>query len=74
MRRVGGFSVVDPSVAAHDPRVRVSNDKLPGTQDRAVTIWGTDAQTQQVIAMINNIISQPDTRPPKPVAAPAAPQ
>ena len=28
-------------------RVRVSNDKLPGTQDRAVTIWGTDEQVQQ---------------------------
>ena len=28
-------------------RVRVSNDKLPGTQDRAVTIRGTDDQVRQ---------------------------
>ena len=28
-------------------RVRVSNDKLPGTQDRAVTIWGSDDQVRQ---------------------------
>lgn len=46
-------------------RVRVSNDKLPGTQDRAVTIWGSDDQVQQVLAMINGIVSQPDSRPPR---------
>ena len=46
-------------------RVRVGNDKIPGTQDRPVTIWGTQEQVQQVMAMIAEITSRPDDRPPR---------
>jgi predicted RNA-binding protein YlqC (UPF0109 family) len=46
-------------------RVRVGNDVIPGTNDRPVTIWGTDPQVQQVLAMINEIASRPDDRPPR---------
>lgn len=44
-------------------RVRVGNDKIPGTNDRPLTIWGTPEQTQQVLVMVNEIINRPDDRP-----------
>lgn len=44
-------------------RVRVGNDKIPGSNDRPVTIWGNQEQINQVIAMISEIISRPDDRP-----------
>lgn len=46
-------------------RVRVGNEKIAGTNDRPVTIWGTETQIQMVLGMIAEIISRPDDRPHK---------
>ena len=46
-------------------RVRVGNDKIPGSEDRPLTIWGTPEQTQAVLAMVAEIIARPDDRGPR---------
>jgi predicted RNA-binding protein YlqC (UPF0109 family) len=46
-------------------RVRVGNDKIPGSNDRPLTIWGTPEQVQQVLAMVGDICNRPDDRPPR---------
>merc|ERR1719424_2598976 len=44
-------------------RVRVGNDKIPGTNDRPLTIWGSPEQVQHVLQMVADIIARPDDRP-----------
>ena len=47
-------------------RVRVGNDKIPGTNDRPLTIWGNDTQITQVLQMVTEICARPDDRPQRP--------
>ena len=45
----------------------VGNDKIPGTTDRPLTIWGTETQVQMVLQMVAEIQARPDDRPPRPL-------
>jgi hypothetical protein len=48
-------------------RVKVNDEVNQVTQERMMTIWGDEAQVQQVLQMVNEIIARPDTgRPPRP--------
>mmetsp|Transcript_16165 Transcript_16165/g.34199 ORF Transcript_16165/g.34199 Transcript_16165/m.34199 type:complete len:499 (+) Transcript_16165:95-1591(+) len=56
-------------------RVRVSNEKEPGTELRKLTIWGTETQVHVVLTMIGEITSRADDRPgrSKPSSVPPYP-
>ena len=54
-------------------RIKVNDETIPGTNERLVTIWGTEAQAQMVMAMIQEVLVRPDTtraqrQPPPPQA------